>query len=121
MPNSADIPLDAQEKKRIIGLIKGIKFETLEIHPHYFNKFNQPRHGVNLDKAKEIFYQFDKIINVFKRKGELGFKYCFVYRLNKKSSYFLILLLDENPRKLFNAFWAGPEIEKRLMKKYFGF
>jgi uncharacterized DUF497 family protein len=61
----------------------------------YYNKFGLPRHGIELTKAKEIFLQFDKISQIFTRKGVGGKRYSVVYRLNKKKGYYLILLLDD--------------------------
>lgn len=115
-----DISLDNNERKNKINWLRDIPFENFVVHNHYFNKFGKPRHGVSLEQAKKIYLQFDKIIEVFKRPALHGFKYCFVYKLNKKSSYYLIFLLDEKPMKLFNAYFSGKNIDNRLLRK-FGF
>lgn len=115
-----DIPFDYEERKKKVNWLKGIPFEHFNVHPYYFNRFGKPKHGVSLEQAKNIYSQFDKIIEVFKRPARNGFKYCFVYKMNKKSSYYLIFLLDEKPMKLLNAYSAGKNIENRLLKK-FGF
>lgn len=115
-----DITLSKEEKEEKIRWLKSIPFDSFKVHQHYFNKFGRPRHGITLAQAKKIYNQFSKIIEVFKRPAVNGFKYCFVYKLNKKSSYYLIFLLDEEPLKLFNAYSTGKNIENRLLKK-FGF
>jgi hypothetical protein len=115
-----DIPLNLEERKKKVNWLKGIPFDHFKIHHYYFNKFGKPRHGVSVEKAKQIYNQFDKIIDVFKRPAVNGFKYCFVYKTSKKSSYYLIFLLDEKPMKLLNAYFSGKNIEQRLLRK-FGF
>lgn len=112
--------LNYEERKKMVNWLKGIPFDKFEIHPHYFNRFGKPRHGVTIEQVKKIYYQFEKIIDIFKRPARYGFKYCFVYKINKKSNYYLIFLLDEKPMKLFNAYYAGKNIENRLLSK-FGF
>jgi hypothetical protein len=74
-----------------------------------------------LEQSKKIFEQFDKIISVSKRRKPLGFTYTFVYKLGKKQSYYLVFLLDEDPPKIFDAFFYGKPVEKRLYRKFFGF
>ena len=53
-------------------------------------------------------------------EAKKGFKYCFVYKINKKTSFYLVFLLDEKPMKLLNAYSTGQNIERRLFKKYLG-
>ena len=113
-----DIILDGKEKQKIIDLLKSTPFSKLEIHPHYFNKLKQPRHGISLTKAEEIYNQFGKIQLIFKREGINSYKYAVVCRFNKKLAYYLLFFLDENPKKLFNAY-AGNNAEERLWKKFF--
>ena len=115
-----DIPLSYEERKEKISLLRGTKFESLIIDSHNQNKFGKPRHGLTPDKIKEIYNQFDKIKDVFKRPFNSGFRYCFLYRLNKNQSYYLIIMLDERPMVLFNAYPVGKNIDKRLFKKYLG-
>lgn len=117
-----DIPLEGQEKEEAINILKRTKFEDLKVHYHYYNKFKQPRHGISLDKFKEIYSQFNKIISVSKRPSEFGGdKYCFIYKIQKKNAYYLIFLLDEKPMQIFDAYCYKGDIEKRLMKKYLGY
>lgn len=117
-----DIALDSREKKEAIAILKRTKFEDFKIHYHYYNKFGHPRHGISLDKFKEIYPQFDKIISVSKRPSTFGGdKYCFIYRIQKKNAYYLIFLLDEKPMQIFDAYFYKGDIEKRLMKKYLGY
>ena len=116
-----DILLDNNTRNKIINILKNTSFENINIHGHYFNKFGKPRHNISLEKVKEIYYQFDKIIAVTKRKSLLGFKYCFTYRMSENTSYKLMFFLDEKPIQLFNALSFGKNAEKRLIKKFFGF
>ncbi|MFH1332388.1 MAG: hypothetical protein ABIH63_03850 [archaeon] len=115
-----DIFLDYKEIKVLIGVLKGLKFEDFGVHPHYFRDGN-PRHGISLDKAKKIYYQFDKIIAVFMRPGLISPKYSFVYMISKKESYILVFFLDERPRKFFNIIPKGAYIDFRLFKKNYRF
>ncbi|MFH1425186.1 MAG: hypothetical protein ABIG28_00440 [archaeon] len=115
-----DVELTGNKKKEVINLLKRTKFENFKVDKHYFNKFGLPRHGINLEKAKEVYNQFGKIFCIFTRLGLPGMKYSVVYRINKKSSYYLIFLLDEKPKRFFNAIPTGQYIEKRIFKK-FGF
>lgn len=115
-----DIPLSHEERKEKIGLIRGIKFESLKIDDHNLNKYGKPRHGLTTEKIKEIYNQFDKIKDVFKRPSKEGFRYCFLYKLNKNQNYYIVIMLDERPVRLFNAYPSGRNIEKRLFRKYFG-
>lgn len=113
-----DIALDSREQRERIALLKSTPFEKFGIHSHYFNTLGQPRHGISIEKAKEIYSQFSKIVSVSKRPALNGFKYAFIYKLNNRSSYCLIFLLDEKPMKLLNAYYYGKNVEKRLFKKY---
>ena len=102
-------------------MLKSAKFEEFEvIKEHYFLN-GKPSHGVSLEKAKEIYYQFGKIIEISKKDSRRGYKYTLVYRFNKKTSYSLCFFLDEKPMKIFNAIHHGKNIDKRVMKRYFGF
>ncbi len=115
-----DILVGEQEKKKIIALLRRTPFENFEIHPHYYNIHGLPRHGVDIAKAKSIYSCFDKITAVQKRPAKSGFKYGIIYRLSKRNSYYLLFFLDEKPMKLFNAYFSGESVEKRLLRKYFG-
>ncbi len=116
-----DTPLGSEEKREKIALLKATPFEKIKVHNHFYNKFGKPRHGVTLEKAKEIYVQFDKIIDVTKRPGLQSIKYNFLYRINKNFSYSLLFFFDEKPIQLFNAISRGKSIEKRLLRKYFGY
>ena len=113
-----DIPLSVQEQKRIVGILKGIKFEDLEIHPHYFNKYGQPRHGISLDKAKEIYNQFNKINGIIKRKKGQYLTHAIIYDLSKKGRYFLIFALEPKPKLLLSAYRHSRNSERRLLRRY---
>jgi len=115
-----DIFLSYKEVKRLVGVLKGIRFEDFEVHPHYFKDRN-PRHGISLGKVKEVYYQFDKIIAVFMRPGLINPKYSFVYMISKKESYILVFFLDERPRKFFNIIPKGAYIDSRLFRKNYRF
>src|SRR6185503_13023090 len=113
-----DIILEYEERKRLISLLKGLPFENI-VYSDYFKKPGQNmRHGMTEDKLKEIYPQFDKIIDVTKRPSRDGDKYCFVYRINKKISYYLIFRLDKKPKELFNAYPFLGNINERIGKKY---
>jgi hypothetical protein len=88
---------------------------------HYFNREGRPRHGISLEKAKEVYYQFGKIVEMTKINSPRGDKYTVTYRFNKNSSYSLCFFLDERPIKLFNVIYLGRNIDKRVMRRYFGF
>ena len=115
-----DTLLSETEKMKVIDLLRQTRFEEFEIHPHYYDTHGLPRHGVLIDKAKVVYGQFDKIVAISKRRSLHGFKYCVVYKISNKISYYLLFFLDEKPMKLFNAYPTGKNIEKRLLKKYFG-
>ena len=112
--------LNSQEKKEVITRLKSLNFGALKINGHYNNKYGQPRHGISTEKAKEIFMQFDKIYTISTRPGIGGKRYTIIYRLNKNKSYFILLLLDENPVQLFDAYFYNGDIEKRMLRKYAG-
>lgn len=116
-----DYFLDFQERKEVIKKLKSINFETLKLNAHYNNKWGNPRHGVSIEKAKTIFVQFDKISQIFTRQGVGGKRYSIVYRLSKNKGFYLILLLDENPSQIFDAYYYGGDVNRRLIKKYMGF
>jgi hypothetical protein len=116
-----DYILNYKEKEGIIKKLKTINFDNLKINNHFYNKFGQPRHGVNLEKVREIFKQFDKVYQIFTRRGIGGKRYSVVYKLNKNKGFYLIFLLDEKPVQLFDAYYHSGDVEKRLIKKHFGF
>ncbi len=113
-----DVLLDKKERDKITDILRSTKFEDFEIHTHFYNNHGLPRHGVDLNKVKEIYYQFDKIIAIQRRSGNNRFKYCVIYKFSKGTSYYLLFFLDEKPRKLFNAYHSGKNVEKRLIRKY---
>lgn len=115
-----DILVNPQEKEILINKLRLKKFEEFKVHRHYFDR-GKPGHGVSLEQCKNIFEQFDKIISVSKRRKPLGFTYTFVYKIGKKQSCFLIFLLDNEPYEIFDAYFYGKTIEKRLFKKFWGF
>ena len=108
------------ERKEIIAKLRALNFDSFKVNAHFYNKFGLPRPGVTLQKAKEIFLQFDKIYQIFTRKGIGGKRYSVIYRFNKNKGYYLIFLLDES-LELFDAYFFSGDVEKRLRKKYFGF
>ena len=113
-----DILVNPQEKELLINKLKSVKFEEFEVHSHFYNKQGRPRHGIGLGQAKKIFEKFDKIISVSKRRKPDWFTYSFIYKINSRTSYYLIFILDEKPIKIFDVYCCGKNIEKRLYKKY---
>jgi len=58
------ILLNEVEREKVLDMLKSAKFEEFEvIKEHYFLN-GKPSHGVSLEKAKEIYYQFGKIIEI---------------------------------------------------------
>ena len=115
-----DILVNPQEKEILINKLKTKKFREFKVHRHYYDK-GKPRHGITLEKAKEVFKQFDNILEVYKRKKPIGYTYTFIYKTAKKQSYYILFLLDKEPYELFDAYFCGKTIEKRLFKKFWGF
>lgn len=119
-----DLLLDREGREKLINNLKKVRFGDLKIHPHYWKFKNPkygPRHNISLEEAKEVYNKFDKIIAITKRKSISRYKYCFVYKISKRTNYKLLFFLDEKPPQLFNAMKGGKNIEKRLKKKFFGF
>lgn len=112
-----DILINPQEKEILINKLKSKKFEDFKVHRHYYYE-DKPRHGITLDQFKKIFEQFENIISVYKRRKPIGFTYTFIYKIGKKKSYYLLFLLDSEPYEIFDAYFYGKNIEKRLFKKY---
>jgi hypothetical protein len=115
-----DVMIDSPEKEKLISRLKKLRFEDLKISKHFFNKHGLPRHGISFEEAKNIFYQFDKLNFIFTRGGVTGQKYSLIYKINHKKSYYLIILLDENPALLFDAYIHHGDINRRLFRKFFG-
>lgn len=115
------ILLNEVERKEVIEKLRKTKFEEFKIIEKHYFRDHKPRHGVSLEKAKEIYYQFSKIIEISRKNSPRGYKYTIIYQFNKKSSYSLCFFLDEDPMKLFNAIHHGKNLDKRVMKRYFGF
>ena len=111
-----DIPLSEEEKKEKIEFLKKKKLSDFQIHP-YFNRDSYIKHGVEIDNIKEIYPQFDKIIAIFKRPAKKGYKYSFVYQLEEVKSLVICFYLDENPPKLFNAYFDYTRQGNKLKKK----
>lgn len=116
-----DYFLNSSEKKETIKKLRNINFDSLKINKHYNNKFGLPRHGVSIEEAKNNFGNFHNIINIFTRRGVGGLRYSVVYKISNKKGLYLIFLLDEKPAQLFDAYFYGGDIEKRLRRKYFGY
>ena len=76
---------------------------------------------VEIEKAKKLFYQFDKIVQIFTRSKNNEKRYSVVYRINNHKGFYIILKLDNNPVELFDAYFYSGDIEKRLFRKYLGF
>lgn len=66
------------------------------------------------------FPQFEKISDIFTRNGIGGKRYSVVYKINPRKNYYLILLLDEKPVQLFDAYIFRGDIKKRLFRKFSG-
>ncbi|MBS3075970.1 hypothetical protein J4429_05965 [Candidatus Pacearchaeota archaeon] len=114
--NEIDIPLDENEKKEKIEFLKKRKFEDFKIHDS-FNWHSYPKHGIEIEKVKEIYYQFDKIVEVFKRTAKNGFKYTFIYKLKEYESMKLCFYLDDKPPKFFNVIPDYTNVEKKMKRK----
>lgn len=114
-----DVVLEYEERKKLISLLRGLPFENI-VYSNYFKDKAQKKHGISDEKLKEIYPQFDKIIDVTKRLANDGDKYCFVYKINKHA-YYLIFRLDRKPKELFDAYFYPGSIEKRIIRKYFGY
>ena len=110
---------DSIGRKKLVNMLKSIPFEQF-VFSNYFEKEASKRHNVTKEKLKEIYPQFGKIVEVTIRYSKEGNKYCFVYRMNKNLSYYLIFRLDRNPKELFNAYFYRGDVIKRIGKKYFG-
>jgi hypothetical protein len=110
---------DSKERKMLIGLLRGIPFEHLSFSD-YFEKTSSKKHGVTKEDIKKIYSQFEKIREVTVRSSRDGDKYCFLYKINKNLSWYLIFRLDKKPKELFNAYSYPGDIERRIGKKYFG-
>jgi uncharacterized DUF497 family protein len=120
LTSNQDIPMSDLEKSEKINFIKAKKFEDFKIH-RYYEKQGYPKHGIEIEEIKKVFYQFDKIIDVFKRPANFGgYKYGFIYKLNEYNSFVICFFLDENPPKFFNAYQDYRNIEKRIKRKYLG-
>jgi hypothetical protein len=116
-----DIHLDPAEEKRLISMLRGIPFENFKISDYLQQEKNGKwKHNMDYEKLKSIYSQFSKIVAVTKRPSKGGDKYCFIYKMSKKLSYYLIFKLDNKPKELFNAYGFNGNIEKRFMRKYWG-
>ena len=116
MKEEIDIPFDDEEKKEKIDFLKSKKFENFEIHKDY-NENNYFKHGIEIEEVKEIYYQFGKIISVFKRPANKGYKYSFRYQIEETKTLVLCFYLDEVPPKFFNAYYDYTRQKKKLKKK----
>ncbi|HLD97979.1 MAG TPA: hypothetical protein VI815_01500 [Candidatus Nanoarchaeia archaeon] len=111
-----DIPLTKEEEEEKIDFLKKRKFSDFRIHP-YYNRDSYIKHIVELDIIKDIYPQFDKIIGVFKRPANKGYKYSFIYKIEDVKSLVLCFYLDETPPKFFNAYFDYTKQDKKLRKK----
>lgn len=116
MSEEIDIPLDEEEKKKKIDFLKEHKFGDFRIHK-YYNESSYLKHGIEIREIKIIYYQFDKIIGVFKRPAKFGYKYSFRYQLDETKTLVLCFYLDEFPPVFFNAYYDYTKQEKKLKKK----
>ena len=71
----------------------------------------------SLNMAEISVEKFEKIIGVFKRPAQKGFKYSFRYKLEEAKTLVLCFYLDEIPPKFFNAYYDWTRQEKKLKKK----
>ncbi len=111
-----DIPLTNEEKNDKIDFLKKNTFDNFTIHP-YYNRNSYIKHAVDLDEIKNIYPQFDKIVDVFKRPAIKGYKYSFIYKLEETKSLVLCFYMDEHPPKFFNAYFDYTRQEKKLKKR----
>lgn len=121
MKKEFDVELKGERKNKAVEILKRIPFDELIIGKHYYKKETLiPRHGISIEKAKEIYNQPEKIIFISYRNSKAGKKYAIIYKISEKESYYLLFFLDKNPPHLFNAYMSEADIENRLLKK-FGF
>ena len=114
------ILLNEVEREKVLGMLKNTKFEEFEVIKEHYYYNEKPRHGISLEKAKEIYSQFNKISEINVKNSPRGNKYTVVYKINKRVNYSLCFFLDENPKKIFNAIYSGRNLDKRVMSRYFG-
>lgn len=117
MENEIDIPLSKEEAREKIDFLKSHKFEDFKVH-RYFNENSYFKHGVEIEKVKKIYYQFEKIILVFKRPARRGYKYSFRYKIEETKTLVLCFYLDEVPPKFFNAYYDNTRQERKLKKRF---
>src|SRR3989344_7723211 len=111
-----DIPLSKEEEREKIDFLKTKRFEDFMIHRYYYMD-SYIKHAVELDKIKEVYPQFDKIIKVFKRPSKKGFKYSFIYNLEETKSLILCFYLDDIPQKFFIDYFDYTKQERKIKKK----
>ena len=111
-----EIPLSKEEEEEKINFLKNKRFKDFKIHPYYDNN-SYIKHAVEIETIKEIYPQFNKIIKVFKRPAEKGFKYSFIYQLKITEYLILSFFLDENPPKFFNAYFNHTNLEREINKR----
>ena len=99
-----DIPLNKDEKREKINLLRQHKFSDFKIHS-YYNRNSYIKHGVEIEEIKKIYPQVEKIIAAFKRPANKGYKYSFRYKIEETKTLVLCFYLDEKPPKFFNAYY----------------
>ena len=115
-----DIPLSREDWQKIKEIFKNTKFEDFEMHPHYWYQgiTGIPRHGVELNKVKEIFNKTGLIRRGFKRKSTRGFSYTLFYKEGNNAFTKICYFFDEKPMKIFNAFQINRNLERAVLRRY---
>ena len=110
-----DIRLNEEQEKERIKFLMARNFDDFKIHWYYYKSFL--KHGVTLDEVREIYPKFDKIVGVYKREGNKGYLYSFIYDLGDFLSLYLIFILDENPPQFFNAYYDHTKSHKAIKNR----
>jgi len=115
-----DIPLSEEDIKRIKEILLNLKFDSFQIHPHYWLNGIKgiPRHGFELEKLKELFNKVDLIEKGFKRKSKSGFSYTLIYKISRNYFVKISYFFDERPMKIFNAIPINRSLDKAVSKRY---
>lgn len=115
-----DYLLTEQEKKETISKLKSLSLRNLKLNGHYL-KSGIGKHNVTLEKIEDNFKKFNQIKYIYTREGIGGKRYTIVYRLSNKLSLYLILLLNNKPVEIFDAYFFPGNIDKRIRRKYYGY
>lgn len=115
-----DIPLTKEDIEKIKNILKTMKFYDFKINRHYWIEGikDWPRHGVELEKIKNIFNKTELITMAFKRNSEKGFCYTLHYKLTEFSYIKICYFFDKEPIEIFNAILIDRNLDKAVLEKY---